>query len=273
MAIDDRFRQLPRSLRERSEKTTLGSVPALVAVPDSDGPVPAVVWMHGRTVDKELDPGRYLRWLRAGIATIALDLPGHGEREGEKLHDPSCTPRVLGEMLDELDGVLDAARASDFAGPIDFDRLGIGGMSAGGMVTLRRLCDPHPFVCAAVESTTGWLEELYSPTLSNTASWPVDHDPAVIERIDAMRHLGGFRPIPLLALHSEADQTVPWPGMRGFLDALGDRYDAEDADRSLIEVTTWPETGAPYEHAGFGGVASKAKDIQTEFLVRHLLGG
>jgi len=34
--------------------------------------------MHGRTANKELDPGRYLRLIRAGIAVCAIDLPGHG---------------------------------------------------------------------------------------------------------------------------------------------------------------------------------------------------
>ncbi|MEL7484929.1 MAG: prolyl oligopeptidase family serine peptidase, partial [Planctomycetota bacterium] len=181
--------------------------------------------------------------------------------------------QVLSQMLGEIDGVLDALRTSDVAQQLDFDRIGIGGMSAGGMVALRRLCDEHPFVCAAVESTTGWLGEMYSPTLSESARWPVEHDPRLVERIDAMRHIEGLRPIPLLALHSEADQTVPWPGMKAFLDAVGDRYERAGASRDLIEVTTWPETGAPFEHAGFGKVAAQAKDIQTAFLARHLLGG
>ena len=30
------------------------------------------------------------------------------------------------------------------------------------------------------------------------------------------------------------------------------------------------ETGAPYEHSGFGRLASDAKDRQVNFLVRHL---
>ncbi len=269
--MDDRFKQLPSALRERARRTRLAGVPALVAIPDQAQPAPVMLWMHGRTVDKELDPGRYLRWIRAGIAAVSLDLPGHGEREGPRLHDPDCTPKLLAQMLGEIDAVLDALRDLPDAALLDFDRVGIGGMSAGGMVTLRRLCDDHPFVCAAVESTTGWLGELYEPTLTDAPTWPVDHDSEVVEPIDPKRHLGGFRPIPLLVLHSEADQTVPWAGMRAFLDALGDRYEQGGASRELVEITTWPETGAPFEHAGFGKVAAQAKNIQTEFLTRRLL--
>lgn len=270
--MDDRFKQLPSALRERSRRERLAGVPALIAIPDRATPSPVMLWMHGRTVDKELDPGRYLRWLRAGIATVALDLPGHGERDGPRLHDPDTTPVVLAQMLGEIDAVLDALRLLPDADAIDFGRMGIGGMSAGGMVALRRLCDDHPFACAAVESTTGWLAEMYNPTRSESARWPVDHDPAAVERIDPMRHLDAFRPIPMLALHSEADQTVPFAGMAAFLDALGDRYAQAGAARDLITVKTWPETGAPFEHAGFGRVAAEAKNIQTEFLARHLIG-
>lgn len=271
--MDERFKQLPSYLRERARRTELTGVPALIAVPEADGPAPVMLWMHGRTVDKELDPGRYLRWLRAGIATVSLDLPGHGEREGPRLHDPECTPKVLGQMLDEIDDVVGALSRYDESHRLDLDRMGIGGMSAGGMVALRRLCDEHPFCCAAVESTTGWLAEMYDPTLSDSARWPVEHDPALVERIDPMRHLSSFRPIPLLALHSEADQTVPFAGMKAFLDALGDCYKDAGASRDLITLKAWPETGAPFEHAGFGKVAAEAKNIQTEFLERHLVGG
>lgn len=270
MGIEERFRAFPSALRERTSSIDLAGVPALLATPEGDGPWPVMIWMHGRTADKELDPGRYLRWIRSGIAAVALDLPGHGARPGPRLHDPEHTPAVLSQMVGELDGVLEALRR----GPeeLDLTRLGIGGMSAGGMVALRRLCDPHPFRCAAVESTTGWLHELYFPSLSPGHAWTSRHRPGVVEPLDPMTHIAGFRPIPLLALHSEADHVVPLAGMRAFLGALGDRYEREGQDRAMITLETWPMTGAPSEHAGFGKVASEAKTIQTEFLLRHLAG-
>ncbi|MEM9662340.1 MAG: prolyl oligopeptidase family serine peptidase [Planctomycetota bacterium] len=238
--MDDRFRQLPSALRQRSRWMRLGGVPTLLATPDSEKPAPFVVWMHGRTADKELDPGRYLRWIRAGIAAVSLDLPGHGEREGPRLHGAESTPRVLSQMIDEVDSVLGALRESPGAALLDFDRVGIGGMSAGGMVTLRRLCDEHRFACAAVESTTGWLRELYQPSVGGPSAWPASHDPKSIDRIDPRQRLDTFRPVPLLVLHSESDVTVPWPGMQAFLAALGDRYEHAGVSRDLIEVQTWP---------------------------------
>jgi hypothetical protein len=36
-------------------------------------------------------------------------------------------------------------------------------------------------------------------------------------------------------------------------------------------LVTWPSTGAPHEHLGFGRVANDAKNLQTAFFKRHLL--
>lgn len=269
--MDARFQTFPSALREKARIERLADVPALIAHPDWESPAPVMLWMHGRTVTKELDAGRYLRWIRAGIAAVSLDLPGHGEREGPRLHSPDDTPSVLEQMVGEIDDVLEALRTHEEAEKFDLSRIGIGGMSAGGMATLRRLCDEHPFRCAAVESTTGWLAELYEPTLTAGRPWPSSHDAEDVERIDPMRHLEGFRPIPLLALHSEADEIVPIGGMRAFLDELRERYADKGADPEMIELKTWPETGAPSEHAGFGKVASEAKNLQVEFLKSHLV--
>lgn len=269
--FEPRFAMFPSHLAERARNTTLAGVPTLLAHPDWEKPAPVMLWMHGRTVTKELDPGRYLRWIRAGIAAVAVDLPGHGQREGPRLHGPETTPDVLEQMLGEIDRVLAELGASEHADLFDQSRIGIGGMSAGGMVTLRRLCDAHPFRCAAVESTTGWLGELYHPAQPGAKPWLAAHDPEQIARLDPMEHLSAFRPIPLLVLHSEADEMVPFEGMRRFVEALQDRYKDGGFDPSLVELRTWPTTGAPAEHAGFGKVAAEAKTLQVEFLTRHLL--
>lgn len=269
--MDERFSQLPRSLSERTTLDTLGDgVPALVAQPEGDQPTPFVLWMHGRTVSKELDPGRYLRWVRAGIAAVALDLPGHGQRFVDGAHDPERTPAVVEQMVGEIDGVLASLR--ERYPRLDMARVGIGGMSAGGMATLRRLCDPHPFACAAIEGTTGDLTGLYFPPAGHGKDWPVSHDRASVERIDASRHLADFRPIPLLALHNEGDELVPIGIQRGFLDRLRDHYRREGADPGLIRLETFRETGAPQEHSGFGRHANDAKNLQLDFLRLHLLG-
>ena len=264
----DRFSQFPKHLAERARSTRLAGVPVLLAHPDWTTPAPTVLWMHGRTAHKELDPGRYLRWIRAGIAACSIDLPGHGERLDPSGHESSQTPRVLSQMVNEIDGIVAALSSPEFKGVFDTSRLGIGGMSAGGMAALRRLCDPHPFACAAVEGTTGWLEGMYAIRAREGGS--PNHDPAAVRAVDASAHLSSFRPIPLLMLHSEADQLVPFASVSGFVDRLRDTYRRQGANENLVQLVTWPKTGAPFEHNGFGNVSNEAKNTQVDFLAKHL---
>lgn len=290
--------ELPRYLAERSKNVRLSraQIPALVAHPDWPGvasPRPTLLWLHGRTANKELDPGRYMRCLRAGIATCAIDLPHHGERFDEDGQRPQATLHTLQEAIPEIDMVVDALADPIFAGAFDLDRLAIGGMSMGGMATLRRLCDSHPFKCAAVECTTGWLSGLYVPekAVGDTTAhgpggtctvvvprwvkdrWPGDPPYEVIAQVDPSQHLEGFRPIPLLALHAETDEIIPWGQMQTFLGMLRGQYRASGGDPNLIQFQTWRDTGAPNEHAGFGTYGNEAKNAQAEFLTRVFFGG
>lgn len=266
----ERFAAMPSALREAArwvrlaEDEVAGGVPALVAHPDWKTPAPLMVWMHGRTVHKELDPGRYLRWLRAGIGVCALDLPGHGERREETLQEASMALEVIERMLREVDPVMRALGEGEFGRVFDAARMGLGGMSAGGMVTLRRLCEPHGFVCAAVESTAGDFSQMAGFQRADAAG--------VVSRLDPMRHVAGWRPIPLMALHSEKDEWTPVGAIRRFTERLAQKYAGEGADAGLVELVTWPETGAPNEHSGFGRVSNDAKNLQTAFLSRWLLG-
>ncbi len=270
----ERFSQFPQALAQRARLTRFGDIPVLLAHPDWDSTVPTVLWLHGRTVSKELDPGRYLRWLRAGIATCAIDLPGHGERAVPAMQQPAATLDVLSQAVAEVDTILEHLAGNEWGGVFDLARLAIGGMSAGGMIALRRLCDPHPFVCTSVEGTTGWLEGLYFPEkagLPPTARSFVSTHPAdKVRVVDPSAHLATFRPIPLLALHSEADEVVPWTVQQRFLGTLRAHYTRTNADPDLVIAKTWPTTGAPQEHSGFGKVSNDAKNAQTEFLVRWL---
>jgi len=272
----DRFAQLPQALKDRTEFIHLAAetnpskqpVPALIAHPDigwQSGGVekrPFVLWMHGRTVDKELDPGRYLRWVRNGIGVVAIDLPGHGERF-DRSYQVSQQTLVMAEQASiELDFVLDDVREK-YGHAFDFDRIGIGGMSAGGVVSLVRLCREHPFCCAAVEATIGDFEYLKGKPF---------YVEGIAEKLNPITHLESWRPIPFLALHSEIDEWIPIEGMRSFVGELRNKYNEMGVSPEMVTLHTWPETGAPYEHAGFGKVSNEAKNLQLAFFQEHLLG-
>jgi dienelactone hydrolase len=257
------FHQLPSSLLAISRFVRLagGTVPALLVHPHLDRatgtvtrPAPVLVWMHGRTVNKELDAGRYLRLARAGIASCALDLPGHGERLDAALQEPSRTLEVVGQMANELDAVVaDLDASGEHAGC----RRAIGGMSAGGMATLVRLTRPHRFDAALLECTIGsWRWQ------RNRAMF----DPVRVAAMDPFEHLAHWQPIPLLALHNQGDEWIPVDGQREFIDGVR----ARTPDPAWVQFHVYGPTGAPNEHSGFGRMASDAKDRATAFLTEHL---
>lgn len=240
-------------------------VPALVVHPDFQTPCPWVLWLHGRTVYKELDPGRYNRWVRAGIGAVAIDLPGHGERFVPGAHSPERTVDTLTRCIPEIDGVLASIKE---LGCFDMSRAAMGGMSAGGMITARRLCDPHPFLGASLECTTGDLLGLYFPDQqpSGDGIWRIHHDREQVEAIDTPTHIEGFEPIPILAMHNVGDELIPIQTQRTFLESLRSHYSDSNKDPELIKLIEFENTGAIQEHSGFGKFASKAKDLQLEFL-------
>lgn len=259
-----RIAHFPSSLRERTTLTRLGpDVPALLVDPErapgQSGPAPLVLWLHGRTVSKEIDTARYTRLMRGGIGVCALDLPGHGEREDAALQVPDALPDLLAQARAELDPVLEDLRRVPW---VDAARLAIGGVSGGGMIALRRLGEPHPFRCAAVEAAAGDF---------SLADVSRRFEVARLRGLDPSAQLAAWRTIPLLAMHSEKDEVVPVAAIRGFVEALRARYVAAGASPELARLITWPETGAPQEHSGFGRFAGEARQHLVAFFAEHLL--
>lgn len=258
--------QFPRSLLAHASWQRIDGIPIVFMHPaatsdseggahlSSDAPrLPTLLWLHGRTVNKELDPGRYQRLLAAGIAVIAMDLPGHGERAVASLQEPGSLATLIDSALPEIDRL--AGWCSTQPG-IDSARLAIGGMSAGAMIAACRLCAPHPFRGLLMESSTGDLLAL--PRAADRGGERL----AALNPID---RLSEWREIPVLALHSELDSVVPIGSQRRFIDALRQRATTL---REHITLHTWPSTGAPNEHAGFGRMAADAKQRGTQFLQR-----
>ncbi|MCH2137069.1 MAG: alpha/beta fold hydrolase [Phycisphaerales bacterium] len=258
-AASDAFDALPQSLRRQARVERLGPVPALLIPPErppSDTPAPMLLWMHGRTARKELDPGRYLRLMRSGIALCAVDLPGHGDRLDPQAQTPERVLDIVLQMRDEIDAVTKAAAKSLGA---DERRLAIGGMSAGGMAAIARLCDPHPFQAALLLATTGDFTSLAAIAhMSPEARRRV-------EEADPMKRLHGWRDIPVLAVHARQDAWIPFKGQQGFVQALQSR-----SNGPTITLKALDETGAPFEHVGFGRYAADVKEMERTFLVDTL---
>jgi dienelactone hydrolase len=260
----ERFAQMPSALRAQARWERFGPsrIPVMLVHPDWNRaePAPVVIWMHGRTANKELDPGRYLRWMRAsngGIGACAVDLPGHGERSDPQLDSPTRTFDIVKQMVGEIDEIVAALRKIPAFDP---NRIAIGGISAGGRAALARLCRPHPFVCASVEATSGsWLHQRHREMFQGRSE-------AEINQLNPIAHLDHWREIPLQAIHSKGDEWVSIEGQQAFINALRQRYRSP----SLIEFIQYEQTGAPGEHIGFGRMAADAKERQREFFARWL---
>jgi dienelactone hydrolase len=259
----ERFTRLPTALRTKARWERLGDtkIPAMLVHPESSPhfPAPVVIWLHGRTARKEIDPGRYLRWMRSGIGACAIDLPGHGERFDEDLHKASRSFDVVKQAIGEIDVIIESLRSLNI---FDLDRIGIGGMSAGGMAVLARLCRPHPFHCASVEATTGSWEHQRAAGREMFRQADVRE----VEALDPIRHLAGWREVPFQAIHAKFDEWGSIEGQAAFVQSLRRQY----SDPDLIEFVQFDHTGAPGEHIGFGRFAAEAKDRQRDFLVRWL---
>jgi predicted esterase len=252
-----RFDTLPSRLQECAVETDIAGVPCLLVRKD-ETPRPFLFWMHGRTADKELDPGRYLRCVRRGINVCAVDLPGHGSRFDAQLQERDRLLDVILQMASEIDSVLDGV--SQFGG-FDLRRMAIGGMSAGGMIAITRMLQPHKFSAAILESTGGAWEHLLSTPFCEY----VDKD--AFEKVNPMNHLDGWRDIPIIAFHSRQDAWVPFKAESDFIEAIR----MQSSNPEEIELVAFDHTGAPDEHIGFGRESTFVKEVQVDFLARYLL--
>jgi len=180
------------------------------------------------------------------------------ERFDPGMQSPRQAWRVLRQMIEEIDPIVDALRDRY---PFDLSRIGIGGMSLGGMAALARLTRPHAFAAASVEATTGsWAHQREREMFEPAA-------PDDVRRLEPIQNLDGWREIPLQAFHSRLDEWVAYEGQETFIEALRARYE----DPSMVEFVVYDRTGAPNEHAGFGRKATDAKARQTDFFRRWLL--
>ncbi|RPG07524.1 MAG: alpha/beta fold hydrolase [Phycisphaera sp. TMED24] len=247
--------QLPSAVRERATLTTLGPAPALVVLPESSStPPPVLLWLHGRQANKEIDPGRALRLLRAGIGFIGVDLPGHGERTVASYQTVEGTLQTILEMSQELDDV-HAAMVTDL--PVNPEQIAIGGMSAGGMAAAHRLVTPHPYQAMLMEASTGnWAAQAHRPMFQPLT-------PEALQSEDPMARLATWTPIPVLAQHSRLDEWIRFEGQSAFLEELREHNAGHPVD-----LQAYDRTGALKEHIGFGKYGAQAKDLCRDFLLR-----
>ncbi|HEX7239208.1 MAG TPA: alpha/beta fold hydrolase [Longimicrobiaceae bacterium] len=176
------------------ERRAAGGVPLLLARPEGrEGPLPAVLWLHGFGVDKETHRPELERLARAGFLAVGVDAAGHGERRLPDLDARIDAPReeALRTMLelasataDDVPGVLRALVRDGVADPA---RLAVAGISMGGYAVYRAVV-VEPALRAAV-------------ALLGSPEWPRPDSPHL--------HVDALRRAALLSVTAERDENVP----------------------------------------------------------------
>lgn len=187
-----------------------GDLPALLLLPERDaaaGPrrgaargragAPAALLLHGYNSRKDVmldTAGRGL--LARGVASLAIDLPLHGERatvrDEASMRNPLLLARLWHAALEECDVAL---RWLERRPEVDASRLAVVGYSLGaylGVIAASRDPAVRAVVLAAGGDLPGGLP--FAPLVRRVA------DP-----VRAVKKLGGR---PLLMLHGRRDRTV-----------------------------------------------------------------
>lgn len=207
------------------ETRRLGAAPALIARPSSARlPLPTVLWFHGFTVDKETHRTELATLAEAGFLAVGIDAAGHGERRLADFEERFSGPKeetdreifaLVAETAAEVPEILDLLCG---AGLTDEARIGVAGISMGGMITYGAMAlDPR--IRAAV-------------ALLATPEWPHPASPH--------RQVDRFFPAALLSITGERDENVPPAAARAFHAELEGRYRQHPERLRYLEIEGSP---------------------------------
>ena len=172
-------------------------VPATFLLPRGAHAAPAVLLLHGFSSSKERmvqSVGRALQ--QRGVASLALDLPFHGERDGGRDAIPYRNPLAL--VAAWTAAVREARAAIDWLGAqteVDAGRIGAIGYSLGGFLTLMTASE-EPRVRAVTLAAAGDLPDTtpYAALVRRA-----------VDPLRAVRKLDGR---PLLLVNGRRDTTT-----------------------------------------------------------------
>jgi dienelactone hydrolase len=157
--------------------------------------MPAVLWFHGLSVDKETHRKELEQIARAGFLAVGVDAAGHGERRLPDLDARIDASReetirfMLGLVEETAREVPGIVRALVQDGLVDAGRVAAVGISMGGYLLYRSVITT-PSLRAAV-------------AILGSPEWPEGDSPH--------QHLDALRRVALLTITAENDENVP-PG-------------------------------------------------------------
>lgn len=212
------------------------------------GPFPAIVVLHGFTGNKVAAFRKFVilarRLALLGVATLRFDFRGCGESEGDG---------ALTSIESERSDARAAVEWLRGRPEIDGERIGVLGVSLGGMVAIETMADDEGLktgcLWAAVSRPALQLQIRATPELEEAMrrrgyaevdGWPVGQSfveqMASMEPLLAAERMRGRR---MLLLHGERDQSVP-------LAAVWEYAQAFRAGGNEVEVHVIPEADHRY---------------------------
>jgi hypothetical protein len=191
-----------------------GQVPAFLLVPNTDGPHPGLLMMHGLGDSKSAELPFAQRFAAAGAVVLIIDAPFG--REGRRDEPPiSFTER---DREEHIQLIVDLRRGVDLLltrEDVDPQRLAYHGFSYGGMVGgLLAGVEDRLAAYALIVADGGLVQHYTGPDdedgpLSGLA--PADRERwlALMEPLESMYFVGHAAPAALLMQSAGADELVP----------------------------------------------------------------
>jgi dienelactone hydrolase len=171
-------------------------VPAVWLVPSGHAVAPAALLLHGFSSSKEQMAQAMGRALLArGVASLALDLPFHGERQGADREIPKNPLALVGAWKTAVAESRAAAAWLAAQPGMDADRIGVVGYSLGGFLALMTAAEDERFGVVA---------------LAAAGDLPDRTPYAALVRglVDPLRAAGRLDGRPLLLVNGRRDTTT-----------------------------------------------------------------
>jgi dipeptidyl aminopeptidase/acylaminoacyl peptidase len=214
--------ELVRPQRVRFSSTDGELIPAQLFLPpdydDLEGPLPAVVWVHGGGIRQNrygwhprrayaVFFGFHQYLLQRGYAVVTVDYRGSIGYGREFRQGPYLD---LGGI--DLDDVLGTTRYLRRLEEVEIGRIGVWGISYGGFLTLQALVQAPGAFDAGVDvaGVADWADWAVDPggLWIEGRMGPVAENPELYRRSSPIHSIGRLSR-PLMILHGTADRSVP----------------------------------------------------------------
>lgn len=228
------------------EEYTLGTIPILEVVSEQNKheSLPLIIYYHGWQSSKELTltQGRYLA--REGFRVILPDAFNHGKRKNPMTDIPSLTFwQSIHTNLFEFGYIVDFLQKRGLAD----DRIGVGGLSMGGMTTTALLTQ-HPEIDAAAcvmgtPKLVAYRERIFKHASQMDRFFPHDYNLLLkwIPEYDLSLQPEKIDGRPLLFWHGREDVVVPYQHVVEFIAEHGDKENIQFIEEDEAHLVR-PET-------------------------------